>query len=803
MRQVLLSIFILGFVSAVSGQSINGIVREEGSARPLAYVSVFLPELKTGSATDSTGHFLIKGIPTGTFLMEVSLVGYATKVMRINSGENDIMVELALSVTEMQEIVVTGAVSYTERARNPIPVIPMKRDIMLQNLSTNLIDALTKQPGINQISTGPAIGKPVIRGLGYNRVVVLRNGMRQEGQQWGDEHGIEIDEYEVDRVEIIKGPGSLLYGSDAMAGVVNFLLPRPPAEGTARGEWLTTYQSNGNFIGNSLNYSGMKNGFSWLTRFSQKKSGNYQNRYDGYVLNSGFEEFNGSAQLGINRTWGFSNLQFSTFNQKLGLVEGERDSHGNFVKSIAEGDSVRTVSVSEDELKGYQNSSDVPYQRINHNRIVWSNNIFFGESNLLVNLGWQQNRRREFGEPLTPGQAGQHFLLNTYNADIKYFLRESNGWNVSVGLSGQSQNNRNLGTEFLIPAYQSTDGGVFGFVQKQKAQWLISGGLRYDFRHIHSEALYLDANGDISNAANAAVTRFKEFDRDFSALTGSAGFSFQFSNVTIGRFNISRGFRVPNLSELGSNGKHEGTFRYEVGNSNLNPETSMQVDLGITVSTRHLTVDASAFYNNIRDYIFLEKVLNKSGQDSIASPSDPAPVFKFVQGNAYLYGGELSVDVHPHPLDWLHFENSFSYVIGAQLNQPDSMRNLPFMPAPKFQSEIRLQPSRNYGRIKQPYFKIDASIFAAQNYIYEAYHTETRTPGYYLINLGTGCEFTDRNNNTMIRLFVTVSNLLDAGYQSHLSRLKYAPVNPATGIQGIYNAGRNISVKLVIPFGKQ
>ncbi len=789
-------------IGTATAQKIIGVVTDAGTRAPMPLVTVYIPDLKLGAVTDSTGTFQINGIPNGNFLLEVSYVGYASRVVRASTNGQPIEVSLSTSVTEMQELVVTGSSSNLERDKNPIMILPVRREVLLQNAPSNLIDGLAKLPGISQLSTGPAISKPVIRGLGYNRVVVLRNGMRQEGQQWGDEHGVELDEYEVDRIEIIKGPGSLLYGSDAMAGVINFLTPRPVMEGTTKGEWLTGYQSNGNLIGNSLMLAGNRKGFNWQARVSQKKAGNYRNAADGLVLNSGFEEYDGSINLGINRHWGFSQFQFSSFNQQVGLVEGERDANGNFTKAVpVNSDSVTQVTVGQKDMTGFDNSIGIPNQTINHTRALLTNNIFFGESNLLINLGWQQNRRREYGNALSPDGTSLHFLLNTFNADVKYFFPERNDLKVTIGMSGQVQSNRNFGEEYIIPAYETLDGGLFGLAQRQWGKWFVSGGIRFDYRHLSSAALYLDNSGKPTDASLAIQTKFLPFERDFSNLTGSVGASYQFSQEVVGKLNLSRGFRMPNLSELGSNGRHEGTFRYEVGNANLKPETSLQADAGISVNTNHLSIEGSFFYNHIQQYIFLEKLKSTSGTDSIADPLDPAPVYAFVQGNAALYGAEISVDIHPHPLDWLHFENSFSFVRGVQINRPDSMRNLPFMPPPKFQTEIRIQSEKTRGVMSNAYAKLDGTYYFKQDLIFSAFGTETPTSGYFLVSAGAGFDWVNSKKKVLMKLYFAANNIFDIVYQSHLSRLKYAPVNPMTGVPGVFNAGRNLTIKIVIPFG--
>jgi iron complex outermembrane receptor protein len=262
---------------------------------------------------------------------------------------------------------------------------------------------------------------------------------------------------------------------------------------------------------------------------------------------------------------------------------------------------------------------------------------------------------------------------------------------------------------------------------------------------------------------------------------------------------VARGFRAPNIAELASNGIHEGTIRYEIGNSNLKPETSMQVDAGLNVNTEHVTLGVSGFYNAVQQYIFAEKLKNTMGGDSLSGdPDDLAPTFKYVHGNARLIGGEISLDVHPHPLDWLHFENSFSLVRATQANQPDSTRYLPFIPAPRLQSEIRVNLKKAGPAFQNVFARLELEHNFRQNRFYSAFSTETATPAYSLLNAGFGTDITT-SKRTLATIYFTANNLLDVAYQSHLSRLKYAAVNEATGRRGVFNMGRNFGVRLVIP----
>ena len=801
MKPYIIFFIVLWTSGALSGQnSLSGNVIAEESGEALVGAHIYIPDLNKGTSTDVNGYFNIENLPRGKFLIEVGYLGFSNQVIRVDvDGDTSVNVALIHAVIEMAEVVVTGPSASTERELNPIPTLVVDEISSNKLVNKNLIDAVAKLPGIAQITTGGAISKPVIRGLGFNRVIVLNNNIRQEGQQWGDEHGIEIDEYSVDRVEIIKGPGSLKYGSDAMAGVIHFLAPKPVNSGTIIANVMANYQSNNHLQGYSVMNAGNMNGINWLARLSHKQAGNYKNRYDGPVYNSGFNEFNFNGSMGINRKWGFSRIGFSRFDQTLGLVEGERDERGRFIRPVAgTGDLVVELPVSTEDLKGYK--IGIPSQGIVHQKISSSSKVFFDESVLSLNLAFQQNTRKEFEDPRHPDEAELHFLLNTFNYDAQYLLPEFHEWQPSVGINGMVQASQNKGEEFLIPAYSLWDAGIFGFMQRSWDRLYLNGGVRYDIRNLDSNPLYLNADGEVTDEpVSDGTVRFHDFQNTFSNISTSVGVSYRFSDELTGKLNLSRGFRSPNISELGSNGIHEGTFRYESGNSELKPETSLQWDAGLIFNNEHLSVELGLFHTTIHHYIHLQKLTTMTGQDSLAGGDDPVPVFGYVQNNAQLFGGEITVDIHPHPLDWLHFENSFSYVRGEQRNQPDDQRFLPFMPAPEFQSELRADFKEAGKYIHHFYFRIGLDHSFSQDNVYSAYGTETPTPAYTLVHAGIGADIMGGNGQKLFSLSIAGSNLLDVAYQSHLSRLKYAPENPLTGRMGVYDMGRNISLRLVVP----
>lgn len=789
--------FMQQCVAASPQVSLSGRITELVSGNPVPGITIYVTDLKTGAVTDIDGNYMIHNLPQSRIKVQVSGIGYKMISTIVDLNTTQILnFTLEESVAELNEIVVSGLSLESEKNRTPVPVTTIPALQLQQISASNIIDAIATQPGINQVSTGAAISKPVIRGLGFNRVVVVNDGIRQEGQQWGDEHGIEIDEYSVDHVEILKGPASLVYGSDAMAGVIKFMSAPTLPDKTISGKLISNFQSNNGLIGNSINVAGRNKGFIWDVRFSNKLAHDYKNKTDGYVLNSGFSEQSFSGLAGINRSWGFSHVHFSRYYISPGIVEGDRDSiTGKFIKSVAINDTTPGFVIADNtDFKKYSNQ--FPKQKIAHYKVVLNNNFIVRNSSLKVILGWQQNQRREFTDILNRDEYGLYFLLNTFNYGAQYVLPEQKGWIASIGVNGMLQNSQNRGQEFLVPEYELFDAGVFGIFRKTFKNVDISGGVRFDNRSQNVKSLFVDEDGKATAAESpGASQKFSRFTRDFHGISGSLGASFRLSEIFYTKVNVSRGYRAPNIAELGSNGEHEGTSRYEIGNPDLNPEHSLQFDFTFGINTEHVTGELNLFHNTIDNFIFISKISNSSGNDSI---TDGIPVYTFVSSNSQLTGGEVSIDIHPHPLDWLHIENTFSYVNGERLNEPDSAKYLPFIPAPKLTSELKATSKKLFGRLENGFMKLGYEHYFRQDNIYSVNETESPTNNYSLYNFSVGTDFKlTKTFKCIVQL--SVLNILDESYQNHLSRLKYTPENYATGQRGIMGMGRNYSIKLILP----
>ena len=790
--------FVFAIKTVVAQNKISGNIKDEQTKEILSGVLIYINDLKTGATTDKEGNFKLENIKTGTYLFEISLIGYKKSVKRIYISKDTLVSFLiSESVSELNEVVITAVSRSTELKLSPIIIKPIDVGDLNENSSTNLIDALKNVPGLNQITTGAGISKPTIRGLGYNRVISLYNGIRQEGQQWGDEHGIEIDEYSIDRIELVKGPGSMMYGSDGIAGVLNFISPKAPPVGQIKTQLISNYQSNNNLIGYSLSNAGNKKGIQWLGRFSNKFAGNYQNKYDGKVYNSGFQEYNGSLFLGLTKKWGYSHLNLSTFNSSLNMVEGDRDSLGQFVFATPDGSgSTKEVSATSTDLSGYK--IGFPHQQVYHLRVLSNNYFILRKGTINLDLGFQNNKRKEYGDVLNPNDMALFFDLNTFNYNLRYNLEELKGWETSFGGSGMQQNNYNKGLEFLIPEYSLFDVGGFVFTQKTFNKITLAGGLRFDNRNINSHKLILDSlETPVSVEDSTTNLKFDAFTKNYNSYSGSIGLSYQINKKSTIKFNLSRGFRAPNIAEISSNGKHEGTLKYEYGTADLKSEVSHQIDLAYFLNSDHVTFEFTPFTNFISNYIFSGKLTSAFGGDSILDLTDPTPAYKFTQGDATLIGGEIYLDIHPHPFDWLHIENSFSYVEARQNNQADSTKYLPFIPAPKYRGELKAQFKKVGKNLANFYIKFGVDYFFKQDKVFSAYGTETQTPSYTLLSAGLGANVKAFNRPNFMSIYISAENLADVAYQSHLSRLKYAPNNPLTGRSGVYNMGRNMSLKLI------
>jgi len=762
--------FLTAFYSVVYAfdGTISGKVIDASTQQPIAGAIIAIPDIKTSAVTDNNGQFTLHSITNrGKFLIEVRFIGYKS-ITRIVDFSREEFLEFALepSSLEMREVVITGTAISSNSKKNSTSVATLGREQML-TASTNIVDAIAKQvPGVSQITTGLSISKPVIRGLGYNRVVTLNDGVKQQGQQWGDEHGIEIDQYSAERVEVLRGAASLLYGSDALGGVVNLLEPLPVPRGTVRGELLSNYASNNGLTSTSAMLTGNVDGFVWRGRATYKNAHSFKTP-TGFFPNSGYNETDFNAMLGLNKVWGYSHVNFSYFKNNIGFYEPLFNDQGDYINEEGEG-------FTDKDHKNRRLA--FPKQAINHYKVGWNSKLLLPSGSLRIDLGFQQNQRKELEQAVPE----LFFELDTYSADLKYYLTESNGWQPVFGISGDAGFSRNKGEEFLIPDYETYGIGAFVYIKKTWDNNTLNAGIRYDHRKNNGKAL--EEEGEI---------RFTAFNNQFSNLSGALGYTHIFNDFLNFKANAGSAFRSPNPAELGSNGVHEGTFRYEVGNHELKPERSYQADATLEFGN-HIIKGSMGVYNNYIDhYIYASHVPGDNrevvDEDGIIAEF---PVYRYGQVKANLYGFEGSLTLHP--VAFIHFENTFGYTHAQNLTLK---RPLSFIPAATLHHTLRFEPAIQGTR--ESYFSIGIDNFFKQNRVDDTF--ETPTAGYALLNAGVGTTFL--LGKQTLKISVSANNLLDKKYYNALSRLKPGRLDHNDPSLGVYNPGRDITIGFYLPFG--
>lgn len=658
---------------------------------------------------------------------------------------------------DIEAIIVTGVTGNTSKKKYAAPVTVLSVDDVHGIQSTNVVEALSRQPGIDQISTGAGISKPVIRGLGYNRVLVISQGVRQEGQQWGDEHGLEVDGNSVHSIEIQKGASSLMYGSDAMAGVIIMRDEPFPTRGSAVANLDLESRSNNGHNAFSLTQKGFgNNGIVWNLRLSNNVAHDYKAPQDGYVYNTRYNGICMSGIAGYNGLWGYSHLTISHYTMNLGMT--------NFEDGYKEG--AAHYSILE------------PHQEILHEKFVSDTKVYLGDGELKVVLGHQRNKRVEFEEENEPGLS---LRLSTTTYDIRYSFPEKERLRSNIGIGGMYQKSENFGDEFLIPDYHLFDFGVFGTCSYSLTKKIhLSGGARFDVRQLHSHEL-----------KEEETLRFNEFRRNFRSVSACLGGVYNVNKKLDLKVNLSRGFRAPSINELGSNGEHEGTFRYELGNADLKSEHNFQVDLSGEYGGEYLSLAVSLFNNRIYNYIYLERL----GENKDDGEND---YYQYRQSGAGLYGGEILATLHI--TKHLDFTNSISHTIAKMINPPTSdYKYLPNCPARRWISTLSYHVPLKSDRFKNALIEVEAdNSFKAKNYL-KANDTETPTDGYTLFNMQLGVDFHSRKGNKLFTLKFAGNNIFDVAYQNHLSRFKYIDTYQYTGRNGINNKGADFVFKINVP----
>ena len=666
-------------------------------------------------------------------------------------------------IVELDEIVLSIPFGQT-LGKSVIKVDKIKLNDINPIIKQYISKSISRLPGVSIITTGPNIAKPSVRGLSFNRVLVYNQGVRLENQQWGEEHGIGISSSGAESVEVVKGPLYVLYGSDAMGGVIYVEPENYSSTDGFSVDYTGIYNSNYNGFNNNLGLSGKSGKFSYLLRADLVDNDNFSTP-DHEIENTWFEQNEIKAGVSYESEKFTSDLRYSRTDSDIGIphMDEGHDDHGH-------DDHDDHDEEGHDDHGHDDHDEEAHYQELKHTTLTWKNTFDLGNNHILdVTLGQQFNERKEFGgheeeghddheeeghdddhddhdghEGHEEGEAELDMELLTNTVDIKLVMPQNEDFNLIIGSNILSQENKNFGHEILVPDSEMNDFGLFGlaeFTMDNSSQLL--AGVRYDSRSISS--------GTISN--------------DFSNFNGSIGLKKDFSNSTL-RFNISSGFRAPNLIELFADGVHHGSFQYKKGNSNLVAEKSIQTDLSLQVNNQNSLVSFDLFFNEISDYIYLAP---SNGFE------DGFRVYDYLQQDATLYGGEIHLNKETG-ISWLSYYTSLEFIY-AETTDGEA---LPFISPLTFNQVFNLDFSDNYS------LEIDFLAKAKQGRVSTF---EETTDGYTLLNLSGVWETQFLDNE--LDIFWSVNNVFDKEYYDHLSRLKTA---------GIHEMGRNISVGIKYNF---
>jgi iron complex outermembrane receptor protein len=737
----IICVMILSYHISNAQNKITGKITDQDNL-PLIGTSIFIPDMNKGTLSNVNGTYELSNLPTGKIKIQFSSLAYTNRIETVElNGENlELNITLSQTAIEMEEIVVSGGYSSTQH-ENAVKIDILKLDPLTITNTPNFTEVLTKVPGVDMISKGSGVSKPVIRGLSMNDILVLNNGVRFENYQYSSHHPLGIDEFGIEGVEIIKGPASLLYGSDAIGGVINFIKEKPAPIGSIVGDYNMQLFSNTLGMTNNLGIKGASKKFFGGLRVGQKTNSDFLQGGGAFVPNSRFNEISIKANAGFTDKVGTFKLFYDFNNQKLGLVEDE---------------AIEAITKRERENK-------IWYQELNTHLLSSQNKLYLGKFKLDINSAFQNTELVHFGDV---GIYEIQMELATLTYDAKLHLPSKENSEYIIGFQGLNQTNTNLNDREtkLLPDATTNNYSAFGLLQYTFFKKLkVQTGVRYDNKTISSQAIGL---------ATEPMTYRAPLDKSFGSVSGSLGATYNVSEKLLFRANFAAAYRTPNLAELTSNGQHE--LRYEIGDHNLVPENAYESDLSLHYHKDNFTFDIAGFYNIVNNYIFISPT-----DDTTASGID---IFRYKQANSTLFGGEAGLHIHPKTLNWVHFETTFSSVIGKQQNGD----YLPFVPAHKLRFELRGEKEKLMF-LKKVFASINTCTAFNQN---NAASDETTTAGYTLIDLSIGGNI--KMKNQFISLSISANNLLDTKYIDHLSTLK--EVN-------LYNPGRNISLNLKIPFG--
>ena len=738
---VVLFLVVLAYVQVAFSQTLSGTVysiSKESTLSVVPFAKLYIAEIELGTIANEQGLFEFT-VPLPEFVqLLVTAPECESALIKIACRKSQI-IYLKERHLELDEVTVSG--SKESMSRQSVVHIETRKLDELNTIPTNgLVEAISSIPGVYRSSTGNGISKPVIRGIQGIRVVTLLNGMRIENQQWGGDHSLGLTDLGIGGVEVIKGPVSLLYGADALGGVLYFTDEKYTSQGTTELRARSSFESNTLGTANQLFVKTTLGNVRLNIGGSMSSHADFTAPSGLFANNTRYNEATGKMSLGMNKRDWAMHIRYTFNRTRVGIPGEETDSLGN------------PILWSAVQARGIIS----PSQLYNNHFLSIENTLFKRRNVISLLIGQTLGGLTEFEESLDA--PGMNMLLSNslLNFRVKSTLNER--WTLISGYQSMLQVNRNLpnAEEQLIPNAISADNGLYSIAFYKRKRWNIQFGGRYDLRVLH---------------ANESVDGQEAFQKLFNGFNFSAGAVYNTEKQTY-RLNASSGFRAPHYSEILANGVHHGALRYEIGDRNLKNERAIQLDATIEQHGEHLEIIVNPYANYIQDYISIQPI------DSIING---LPVYRFGQLKQVVYYGiDFGMHYHPHFAHWLHYESTVSF-IQTEVFGADQVA---LLPQNRWSNVLRIALNPHW-KFSPEDVVIQFHYFAAQNSV-AAYENSSRA--YKLMNIGLNFKSSGYH---AFKVGLGVRNVLNEEYIDHLSRLKNI---------GFYSPGRNYYISLSYTF---
>ncbi len=713
-------LFFLGLVSSFSfAQGVEITLLDSKSKEPIANAQVFVIETDQSFKSTEFGKISVPSYVLDMYQVKIAASGYRSFLQKIPK-ELPIILYLERIHLDLQEVTVSSGSSVSQN-KNPFHIETRKISDLNQIPAINLGELIGRIPGVYQSSLGNGISKPVVRGMQGMRVITMLNGLRLEGQQWGGDHGMGLSELGVGSVEVIKGPASLIYGSDALGGVI-YLMDVPYAAVNTSEIQLQT-NLNQNTLGGVSRILIKKSytNWRWLVGGSYTNHADFQLPDGRFAKNSRFNAFALKGSISFKGKKSLHQWRM-IMDYSVSGIPGHTD------------DSLATPEMFQVLIQARQYLLPSQFFRnyLAHQTSTW----YLKNLDAQLLMGYTSNRLVEYDEKVTIPSLNMHLqnvLLNS-----KFTLKKWKDLKWISGTQAMFQTNRNApnATDTLISNSNSIDFGVYSTVTWSKEFWVFQSGLRYDTRSIFG----IDKN------------LYGDLGFNFQGINGSIGAVYA-KNQMVFRSNVSTGYRAPHLTELLSNGFHHGALRYEIGDKNLVSEKAIQLDVTLELNQEHGAITFNPFANLIQNYIYIQPI------DSMVKGM---PVFIYDQAPRVLFlGGDIAYHFHPHFAHKLHWEISASYI--RPFTGQDSSVSL--IPQPRLMNSIKYE--FGFGKkIKWKDMHLQSTLLGPQN---QVAFNEQVSKAYHLLDFGTVISV---GLQDQFIINMGVRNLFNTRYIDHLSRLK-------------------------------